>query len=271
MIARWMDRAAMRAEAIFRNHDVHLTLGGEPTYVPINPEGPEWNYAAVGPTKLAYAWKVAENLLGSRMADSAPFFCPGKSYPGEINPRWVVRILANRDGTPLFRRPERSRPLAPDAARRLANGICEDLGISRHWLQFADSGNPATEILAMPIDFDDVGWRSSRWTIAKPFRVLSEAEGAAGLRLPLHRLPPSVPRRAISIERNGDAIAIFIPPLLQKPFLELLSAIENSAARNGIMQLALQGYTPWDEAGSWTTARPGGRSGRPRSQSSRLL
>ena len=33
--------------------------------------------------------------------------------------------------------------------------------------------------------------------------------------------------------------------------LSCSSAIENSAARNGIAQLALQGYTPWDEARSW--------------------
>ena len=96
----------------------------------------------------------------------------------------------------------------------------------------------------MPIDYDDGGWRSSPWSLPKDARVLSEAEGPSGLRLPLNRLPPSVPRRALSIERNGDAIAIFIPPLLQKPFLELLSAIEDSASRNGIAQVALQGYTP---------------------------
>ncbi len=102
MIARWMDQAASRAEAIFRKHNVQLTLGGEPTYVPTNPEGPEWTYAAVGPTKLGYAWKVAEHLLRGRMAGSAAFFCPGKSYPGEVNPRWAIRILANRDGMPLF-------------------------------------------------------------------------------------------------------------------------------------------------------------------------
>ena len=40
MIARWMDQAASRAETIFRKHGVQLTLGGEPTYVPTNPEGP---------------------------------------------------------------------------------------------------------------------------------------------------------------------------------------------------------------------------------------
>ncbi len=90
MIARWMSHAARRAEATFKKHDVQLTLGGEPTFVPVNPEGAEWNYDAVGPTKLRYAWKVAGNLQQRHMADSAVFFCPGKSYPGEVNPRWVA-------------------------------------------------------------------------------------------------------------------------------------------------------------------------------------
>jgi uncharacterized protein (DUF2126 family) len=251
MIARWMDNAASGAEAIFKKHDAQLTLGGEPTFVPINPEGAEWNYAAVGPTKLGYAWKVAEDLLRNRMAGSAVFFCPGKSYPGEVNPRWIVRILASRDGTPLFRLPKQTGPLKQNAVRQLAEGIRGRLGLPARWLQFLDPTNPSAEILAMPIDYDDDRWRSSPWSLPKDARVLSEAEGPSGLRLPLNRLPPSVPRRALSMERNGDAIAIFIPPLLQKPFLELLTAIEDSASRNGIAQVALQGYTPADEAGSW--------------------
>jgi uncharacterized protein (DUF2126 family) len=253
MIARWMDQAASRAEAIFRKHGVRLTLGGEPTFVPINPEGAEWNYAAVGPTKLGYAWKVAGNLQQNRMAGSAAFFCPGKSYPGEVNPRWIVRLLANRDGTPLFRLPKRTGPLKRDAVRLLADGIRRRLRVSSHWLHFLDPGNPGAEIVAIPIDYDEGRWRSSGWSLLKGARFLLEAEGPSGLRLPLNRLPPSVPRRALSIERNGDAIAIFIPPLLQKPFLELLSAIEDSASSSGIAQVALQGYTPADEAGSWTS------------------
>ncbi|HEY5704839.1 MAG TPA: transglutaminase family protein, partial [Terrimicrobiaceae bacterium] len=43
----------------------------------------------------------------------------------------------------------------------------------------------------------------------------------------------------------------FIPPLAQRPFFELLSAIEDSISRNRIAQVALQGYTPPDEAESW--------------------
>ena len=246
-----MDQAASRAEGIFRKHGVQLTLGGEPTFVPHKPEGAEWNYAAVGPTKLGYAWKVAENLLQNRMAGSAVFFCPGKSYPGEVNPRWILRILANRDGTPLFRVQKQSEPLKQDAISQLAEGIRERLGLRARWVRFMDPTNPGAEILAMPIDYDDDRWRSSRWSLPKDARVLSEAEGPSGLRLPLNRLPPSVPRRALSIERDGDALAIFIPPLLQKPFIELLSAIQDSASSSGIAQVALQGYTAADEAGSW--------------------
>ena len=250
-MARWMDQAASRAKAIFRKHGVQLTIGGEPTYVPINPEGAEWTYAAVGPTKLAYAWKVADHLLQNHMVGSATFFCPGKSYPGEVNPRWVIRILANRDGTPLFQLPKASGAVTPHSGRQLAQKICRHLRIASHWLRFADPNNPGAEILAMPIDHDDAGWRSSRWNLGKDDRVLSKADGPVGLRLPLDRLPPSVSRRAVSIERNGEHIAMFIPPLFQEPFLELLAAVEASVSAIGMGQLLLQGYTPVDEAGKW--------------------
>ena len=253
MIARWMDQAASRAETIFRKHGVQLTLGGEPTYVPPNPEGPEWTYAAVGPTKLGYAWKVADHLLGNQMAGSAAFFCPGKSYPGEVNPRWVVRILANRDRSPLFQLPKQSGALSPHALGDLAHNICRHLRIASHWRRFVDPNNPGAEILAIPIDHDDAGWRSARWSLSKDDRVLSKADGSVGLRLPLDRLPPSVPRRAMSIERSGETMAIFIPPLLQEPFLELLAAIEGSARTIGTRQILLQGYTPEDQAGKWIT------------------
>ena len=253
MIARWMSHAARRAEAAFKKHGVQLTLGGEPTFVPVNPEGAEWNYDAVGPTKLRYAWKVAGNLQRRHMADSAVFFCPGKSYPGEVNPRWALRILSNRDGTPLFRKPERAESLKPNAAGLFAAGIRAHLGVPAHWLSFKDPSNPKAEILAIPLDHDGSSWNSSPWSLSKDARVLSAADGPSGLRLPLDRLPPKVPRRALSIERNGDAIAIFIPPLVQQPFLELLSAIEKSALSNRIAQVALQGYIPADETGSWTS------------------
>ena len=253
MIDRWMQKAADRAEAIFSKHGVEMTLGGEPTFVPVKPEGAEWNYAAVGPTKLGYAWKVAHNLLENKMVGSPAFFCPGKLYPGEINPRWVLRILANRDGTPLFSLADAGKSLKTAAVRSFADRIRVCLGVPSYWQPFVDPRDPSSEVLAIPLDHDNGSWRSSRWSLAKEARVLSGAEGPAGLRLPLQRLPATASRRALSIERSGDAVAVFVPPLLQQPFLELLSAIEKSAAENKIGRLALQGYVPADEAGNWIT------------------
>ena len=41
---------------------VQLTIGGEPTLVPLEPDGAEWNVAADGPTKLGYARALAKEL-----------------------------------------------------------------------------------------------------------------------------------------------------------------------------------------------------------------
>lgn len=40
---------AERVATVLNRHGVRLTIGGEPTFVPIDPEGDEWQHAAVGP------------------------------------------------------------------------------------------------------------------------------------------------------------------------------------------------------------------------------
>ncbi len=87
--------------ARFRKHKLKLTLGGEPTFVPNDPSGPEWNVTAVGPTKLNYAYALANALIQNTLPSAIPFFSPGKSYPGEVNPRWTIHLLWNADGSPL--------------------------------------------------------------------------------------------------------------------------------------------------------------------------
>ncbi len=57
---------AAKIEAALIASKVELTLGGEPTYVPINPDGPEWNITALGPTKLRYAYALADALIRFR-------------------------------------------------------------------------------------------------------------------------------------------------------------------------------------------------------------
>ena len=97
--------------ARLRSLGIKLTLGGEPTYVPDQPDGLEWSVAAVGPTKLRYAYELAAKLIERYLPGAATIYSPGKRYPGEVNPRWVVNVLANRDGRPI------TPPTAPGARR----------------------------------------------------------------------------------------------------------------------------------------------------------
>ena len=90
---------------------IRLTFGGEPTYVPMKPEGAEWSVAADGPTKLRYARALGRELEQRVWPGSTLIYCPGKRYDGEVNPRWALRLITGTNGTPVVRWPQ--RPAAP--------------------------------------------------------------------------------------------------------------------------------------------------------------
>jgi uncharacterized protein (DUF2126 family) len=243
-----MGAAAACAAKRLEDAGIRLTLGGEPTFVPVDPSGSEWIFSALGPTKLQYARAVVDHLLKGPMRGGAAFFCPGKLYPGEADPRWVYRVLAPRAGGPLAvlrggRRPARD-------IGGFAAALCRSLGVGRHWVHFEDPLHTGNVVMAMPLDHSGSEWASAPWPLAPRFRRLIEADGPAGLRLPLGRFPRGVPRRVLTIEWKGRTPCVFFPPLLQGPFLELFGAIEACLPANAA-RVSYEGYVPEDEAGIW--------------------
>ena len=257
-MSAWMLNVSRRCSETFSKSGIEMTLGGEPTFLPVKPDGAEWNYSAVGPTKLRYAQKLAANLLRRHLKGGVDFFCPGKSYPGELNPRWAIRILANRDGSPIFRARSHAAPTKSslEAFRKL---VAAGLAAGSKWKRLPDPLDRESQTWALLVDDIDGAWKTFPWPTEK--LELTSAQGPAGLRLPLHVLAPEIPRRALTIEWKANSLSIFMPPLLQVPFVAMLAIIESALRDAGIGRVEMQGYTPADESLSWIqlglTADPG--------------
>jgi uncharacterized protein (DUF2126 family)/transglutaminase-like putative cysteine protease len=148
-----LDRLGEQVDADLKADDVRLTMGGEPTFVSTDDlESPEWNIAAVGPTKRG----LADDLIRRLRARFAPggllHYGQGKWYPGETLPRWAFGLYWRKDGVPIWKNPdliatiEGPRQAGIAEAERFAEAAAKKLGIDSefiipafedpsHWLQ----------------------------------------------------------------------------------------------------------------------------------------
>ncbi len=247
MIPEKLLNPARKVEALLRQHKINLTQGGEPTLVPIQPEGAEWSITAVGPTKLLYAYAFSEMMTATRLPGSAIFYSPGKSYPGETNPRWVLHVLTRKDGQPLLQLPEHAQPVTSAAFAKLRSALGALLKVESRWIrgQSADA-----QVWVLPLDHDGKKFVSADWK--RKSLTLLTLDAPAGLRLPLNEVPEGLSRRALTLELKEGSIAIFFPPLLQESFLALLAIFQKLLNSLDISQVRFQGYVPSDEAGVWS-------------------
>jgi uncharacterized protein (DUF2126 family)/transglutaminase-like putative cysteine protease len=128
--------AGNAVETRLRAGDVRLSMGGEPTFVALDDgTAPEWNIAALGPTKREYADKLARRLSARFAKGGLLHHGLGKWYPGEPAARWAYGIVWRSDGEPLWRNAgliaeeKPARPATIDDAAKFAAELCRTLGL----------------------------------------------------------------------------------------------------------------------------------------------
>jgi uncharacterized protein (DUF2126 family)/transglutaminase-like putative cysteine protease len=102
-----IESLALAVDANLNAGDVRLTMGGEPTFVSIDdPDGAEWNTAALGKNKRRLAVTLFHRLKQQYAPRGMAHFGQGKWYPGEQLPRWSLNCYWRYDGEPLWRNSE---------------------------------------------------------------------------------------------------------------------------------------------------------------------
>src|ERR1700742_2032232 len=158
-----LDRLGEQVDADLKAQDVRLTMGGEPTFVSIDDmESPEWNVAAVGPTKRG----LADDLIRRLRARFAPggllHYGQGKWYPGESLPRWAFGLYWRKDGVPIWKNsdliadiegPHRAKV---EEAQDFAEKTAERLGVDSEFVlpAFEDPNFWLQKEAALPANVD---------------------------------------------------------------------------------------------------------------------
>ncbi len=144
-----VDLLGAKIDADLLDHDVRLTMGGEPTFVSAEDrEGEEWNYTALSEEKAELGNELFLKLREKFAAHSFVQYTQGKWYPGEILPRWAMNCYWRKDGQKfwdqdtLLADPMKEYGHESDIAAKFAHGLAKALGIEQDFVQSAYEDTP---------------------------------------------------------------------------------------------------------------------------------
>jgi uncharacterized protein (DUF2126 family)/transglutaminase-like putative cysteine protease len=187
-----------RVDADLAAGDVRLTMGGEPTFVSVDDlESPEWNIAAVGPTKRGLADQLIRKLRARFAPGGLLHYGQGKWYPGESLPRWAFGLYWRKDGVPIWKNSdliaaiEGSHQARIEEAERFAEGTAKRLGLDSEYVMpaFEDPGFWLQKEAGLPSNVDPSDSKlSDPETRARMARVFDQGlDAPRGFVLPIQR------------------------------------------------------------------------------------
>jgi len=252
----------------FKNNDVRLTMGGEPTFISKeNVEDPQWQTQALGKEKLNRAQTLIKNLHAQWAPQGILFSGQGKWYANEALPRWNLCCYWLKNGEALWTEQQliadyhTKYNFKMSDAHKFIHILAHQLGVeeknifSCFELAATDSATlfDRREIaVALPLYYTNKGkWKSDSWPVSTEGLTLIAGDSPAGLRLPFDRLFPrpgrSLPwekRTTLCVQLRDGALHLFSPPLsCFESFLYLLKALEKTAHETQL-PLFLEGYGP---------------------------
>jgi len=129
-------------DADLNQHDVRLTMGGEPTFISLDdPDGPEWNFTAISHRKRVLSGELIKRLRRRFAPGALLHYGQGKWYPGEQLPRYALAAYWRQDGVPIWKDDSLIADEAKDyghgvrEAKELATRLARLLGVNpNHWL-----------------------------------------------------------------------------------------------------------------------------------------
>ncbi|WGD49775.1 transglutaminase family protein [Bradyrhizobium sp. CB1650] len=180
------------------SQDVRLTMGGEPTFVSVDdPEAPEWNTEAVGPTKRMLADDLVRRLRTRFAPGGLLHYGQGKWYPGESLPRWAFGLYWRKDGVPIWKNADLiarvENPRRPEVrdAEALMEGTAARLGLDPGYIMpaYEDPAYWLQKEADLPVNVDPSDSKlSDPEARARMARVFDQGVGTPrGFVLPIQR------------------------------------------------------------------------------------